>query len=229
MANWTRDELDKIAKADELQIVTLRGDGTPRKPVTIWVVRHGNDLYVRSGYGDRAAWYRGTQRERDEFAFERGIGTALRRDKADLDHVLLDHVANRGEQRGDVFAFHPCAAARVEHRLHLLDDKGDIAAAAEHGADHAGQRHGPGEMLHVLRVDEDLERAAAAILNDVVQRDVERVLAVGPAYLVGLPGQGLRPRQRLRHVNDPARLVGIGRAPRRRRRRQWQFALARRD
>ena len=65
MANWTRDELDKIAKADELQIVTLRGDGTPRKPVTIWVVRHGNDLYVRSGYGDRAAWYRGTQRQRD--------------------------------------------------------------------------------------------------------------------------------------------------------------------
>ena len=65
MANWTRDELDRIGTADELQIVTLRGNGTPRKPVTIWVVRHGNDLYVRSGYGDRAAWYRGTQQRRD--------------------------------------------------------------------------------------------------------------------------------------------------------------------
>ena len=65
MANWTRDELDKIGKADELQIVTLRPDGTPRKPVTIWVVRDGDDLYVRSGYGDRAAWYRRTQQRRD--------------------------------------------------------------------------------------------------------------------------------------------------------------------
>src|SRR5437868_10224139 len=65
MANWTRDELDRIGTADELQIVTRRGDGTPRNPVTIWVARHGNDLYVRSGYGGRAAWYRGTQQRRD--------------------------------------------------------------------------------------------------------------------------------------------------------------------
>ena len=65
MANWTSDELDKIGKADELRIVTLRHDGTPRKPVTIWVVRDGDDLYVRSGYGDRAAWYRGTRARRE--------------------------------------------------------------------------------------------------------------------------------------------------------------------
>src|SRR6266550_3808415 len=31
MANWTRDELDRIGTADELQIVTLRGDGTQRQ------------------------------------------------------------------------------------------------------------------------------------------------------------------------------------------------------
>ena len=33
--------------------------------MTIWVVRDGDDLYVRSGYGDRAAWYRGTQARRE--------------------------------------------------------------------------------------------------------------------------------------------------------------------
>src|ERR1041384_1192080 len=80
--------------------------------------------------------------------------------------------------------------------LHLLDDKGDIATAAEHGADHAGQRDGPGEVLHVLRVDEDLEGATPAVLDDVVQRDVEGVLAVGPADLVGLAGERLGARQR---------------------------------
>jgi hypothetical protein len=65
MTNWTRDELDKIGKADELKIITLRHDGTLRKPVTIWVVRHGDNLYVRSGYGDRAAWYRGARQRRE--------------------------------------------------------------------------------------------------------------------------------------------------------------------
>lgn len=73
MTNWTRDELDKIGKADELKIITLRHDGTSRKPVTIWVVRHGDDLYVRSGYGDRAAWYRGTQHRRDGRIIAGGI------------------------------------------------------------------------------------------------------------------------------------------------------------
>ena len=61
MATWTCDELDQIGKADELEIVTLRRDGTSRKPVIIWVVRYEDDLYVRSGYGRGAAWFRGTQ------------------------------------------------------------------------------------------------------------------------------------------------------------------------
>ena len=61
MTAWTSDELDKIARAEELQIASLRGDGTLRKPVTIWVVRLGEDLYVRSVYGRTSAWFRGTQ------------------------------------------------------------------------------------------------------------------------------------------------------------------------
>jgi hypothetical protein len=61
MTMWTREELNKIGTAEELQIASLRGDGTLRKPVTIWVVRLGNDLYVRSVNGRTAAWFRGTQ------------------------------------------------------------------------------------------------------------------------------------------------------------------------
>jgi hypothetical protein len=61
MATWTRDELDRIGGADELAIASLRRDGTLRKPVIVWVVRVGDDLYVRSGYGRTAAWFRGIQ------------------------------------------------------------------------------------------------------------------------------------------------------------------------
>jgi hypothetical protein len=61
MTTWTSDELKKIGTAEELQVSSLRRDGTLRKPVTIWVVRLGNDLYVRSVNGRTGAWFRGTQ------------------------------------------------------------------------------------------------------------------------------------------------------------------------
>jgi len=61
MTAWTSDELSNIAAAEELQIVSLRRDGTLRDPVTIWVLRHGDDLYVRSVNGRSAAWFRGAQ------------------------------------------------------------------------------------------------------------------------------------------------------------------------
>jgi hypothetical protein len=61
MTMWTSDELDKIGRAEELKIVSLRSGGTLTKPVTIWIVRDGDDLYVRSVNGRTAAWFRGTQ------------------------------------------------------------------------------------------------------------------------------------------------------------------------
>src|SRR3954451_2230165 len=61
MTIWRNDELDRIGRAEELEIASLRRDGTLRKPVTIWVVRHGDDLYIRSAYGRTVAWFRGTQ------------------------------------------------------------------------------------------------------------------------------------------------------------------------
>lgn len=61
MTTWTSEELKKIGTAEELQIASVRSDGTLRKPVTIWVVRLGDDLYVRSVNGRTSAWFRGTQ------------------------------------------------------------------------------------------------------------------------------------------------------------------------
>jgi hypothetical protein len=61
MTGWTSDELTKIEAADELEIASIRLDGTLRNLVTIWVVRVGDDLYVRSVNGRTGAWFRGTQ------------------------------------------------------------------------------------------------------------------------------------------------------------------------
>jgi len=48
MTTWTSDELQKIATAEELEVASLRGDGTLRKPTPIWAVRVGDALYIRS-------------------------------------------------------------------------------------------------------------------------------------------------------------------------------------
>jgi hypothetical protein len=65
MTTWTSDELDRIGTAEELGITPRRRDGTLRNPVTIWVVRVGDDLYVRSYRGRGGAWFRAAERSHE--------------------------------------------------------------------------------------------------------------------------------------------------------------------
>lgn len=58
MSAWTEDELQRVGQAEELEIASYRGDGSLRPYVTIWVVRSGDDLYVRSAYGPENGWFR---------------------------------------------------------------------------------------------------------------------------------------------------------------------------
>ena len=62
MTNWTPEQLGAIGAADELDIAALRPDGTLRPYTTIWVVRVGDGLYVRSYRGQAGAWYKAVQR-----------------------------------------------------------------------------------------------------------------------------------------------------------------------
>ena len=58
MTTWTDHELDRIGGAEELELASRRSDGGLRPYVTMWVVRVGNELYVRSAYGPDNPWYR---------------------------------------------------------------------------------------------------------------------------------------------------------------------------
>ncbi|WP_062350824.1 DUF2255 family protein [Herbidospora yilanensis] len=62
---WTQAELTAIGEAEELEISPQRADGGYVKPVTVWVVRHGDDLYVRSYKGVDGRWFRAA-RQRGE-------------------------------------------------------------------------------------------------------------------------------------------------------------------
>ena len=73
MAAWTRNELNKIGAAEELEIASLRRDDTLSKPVTIWVIRYGDDLYVRSAYGRTSSWFRSSQDRHEGYISAGGV------------------------------------------------------------------------------------------------------------------------------------------------------------
>ena len=55
---WAPEELRRIGAAVEIGLASRRPDGSLRPFVTMWVVRAGGDLYVRSAYGPDNPWYR---------------------------------------------------------------------------------------------------------------------------------------------------------------------------
>ena len=57
MSGWSADELTTIGRAEELQLASRRRDGSLRRFVTLWVVRSGDDIYVRSAYGYDNPWF----------------------------------------------------------------------------------------------------------------------------------------------------------------------------
>ena len=59
MSTWTTDDPGRIAEAAELDLESERSDGSLREPVTIWVVRAGDGVYVRSVKGRK--WVRGIE------------------------------------------------------------------------------------------------------------------------------------------------------------------------
>jgi hypothetical protein len=91
MSDWTADELNKIGSADELQIAPVRPDGSLRLYTTIWVVRVGDELYVRSHRGRAGSWFRhALQRHEGRIragGVERDVTFA---EAADADHDAID-------------------------------------------------------------------------------------------------------------------------------------------
>ena len=57
-ATWSPQDLRSIGGSEELQLASRRPDGSRRPFVTMWVVRAGDDLYIRSAYGPGNPWYR---------------------------------------------------------------------------------------------------------------------------------------------------------------------------
>src|SRR5437762_11822998 len=65
MSTWSKDELRKIAEADDLHISPFREDGkTYGTPTWIWSVAVDDALYVRAYHGQDSRWYRAAVRQK---------------------------------------------------------------------------------------------------------------------------------------------------------------------
>ncbi|WP_160036423.1 DUF2255 family protein [Paenibacillus sp. An7] len=59
MGTWSKEELIRIADADDLHISPFREDGvTYGTPTWIWSVVDGGSVYVRAYNGQNSRWYR---------------------------------------------------------------------------------------------------------------------------------------------------------------------------
>ena len=62
---WSKDELRKIAEADDLHISPFRDDGkTYGTPTWIWSVAVDEALYVRAYNGRESSWYQAALRQK---------------------------------------------------------------------------------------------------------------------------------------------------------------------
>ena len=65
MAVWSKEELRKIAEADDLHISPFREDGvTYGTPTWIWSVAVDDALYVRGYSGIKSRWYQAAVRQK---------------------------------------------------------------------------------------------------------------------------------------------------------------------
>ena len=61
MTEWSQGDLDLLGGAGEVEVSSVRRDGSLSRTRTVWIVRVGDQLYLRSVNGPDAAWYRFTR------------------------------------------------------------------------------------------------------------------------------------------------------------------------
>ena len=89
---WTSQELDSIEHAEELEIASLRHDGELGSRRTIWVVRVGDGIYVRSVNGPGSDWYRGTRARQEGRIQAGGVSKEVTIIDAAADNTVNDAV-----------------------------------------------------------------------------------------------------------------------------------------
>jgi hypothetical protein len=119
MTDWTDDQLDWIGGAIELAIAPRRPDGSLRPFITVWVVRAGRGLYVRSWRGPTGRWFTAARRTGAGRIRAGGVEAAVAFQPADdLERRAVDAAyRDKHGRSSDVAAMVGDAAAATTLRL----------------------------------------------------------------------------------------------------------------
>ena len=92
MTVWTSNDLASIGAADELHLASFKQDGMRRMPVTVWVVRVGDELYVRAYLGSETGWFRQILRRPEGRIVAGGVAQKVTLVDANSDAVLNQEI-----------------------------------------------------------------------------------------------------------------------------------------
>jgi hypothetical protein len=113
MATWSKDELRKIAEADDLHISPLREDRvTHGTPTWIWSVAVDDALYVRAYNGKASRWYKAAVREKAGRIIAAGITMDVTFEPVDGPVNALIDDAYRAKYHGSEY-LNPMIGARA--------------------------------------------------------------------------------------------------------------------
>jgi hypothetical protein len=104
MSTWSREELGRIAEADDLYISPFREDGvTYGTPTWIWSVAVDEALYVRAYSGKESRWYRAAIRQKAGRITAAGISREVAFEP--VDGPINDRIDNayRAKYRGNPY------------------------------------------------------------------------------------------------------------------------------
>ena len=113
MTTWSKDELRKIAEADDLHIAPFREDGlTYGTPTWIWSVAVDDALYVRGYNGQNSRWYQAAVRQKAGRIIAAGITKEVAFEPVDgpINNSIDD--AYRAKYRGSPY-LSPMVGARA--------------------------------------------------------------------------------------------------------------------
>jgi hypothetical protein len=118
MSAWTDDELRRVGGADELEIAAVRRNGALRSRTPIWVVRVGDDLYVRAAYGRGSGWHVVARASGQARIWARGVEKDVTIE--DADDAVLDQVDAAYREKYGRYASIVDTITDAEHRATTL-------------------------------------------------------------------------------------------------------------
>lgn len=104
MKQWPKEELNKIATADDLHIAPFRDDGKTYGTLTwIWCVAVDGELCVRAYNGQKSSWYRAALRQRAGRITAAGMTREVEFEPADDSHYEKIDAAYRAKYAGSPY------------------------------------------------------------------------------------------------------------------------------